>query len=336
MFSVPDETVHRSKIADWIELEALASPDGRFGFGTLVSATALGEDEQEADIADEAADEDERVLRAQEEIQRRHRNIGDEYPFRIDQLGRVLEFREPVTKAGAVYLFCLFLSHAFDRTIVSEAQAPVITNKIRDLFQAAATVAAGGFVEGPAISFGHPRPDAAGYLETLHRVYKLFGDGKPRQKPRPAAAKKVKDNGIDVIAWARSIDGLPCTLYLIAQVASGADWKDKSVVADRKHFHKYWFIDEPGSPSFDAMFMPFALAPEDPEDGTPYEEVLTDFMQSIGYRYGALFYRDRIARHVADGLRLAAGGETEIERVADIAEIEKWVDDYRVTLRPVA
>ena len=336
MFSVPDDTVHRSKIADWIELEAIASPDKRFGFGTLVSATELGEDEQEQNIADESAAEDSLVLRAQEEIERRLKNVGDDYPFRIDKLGRVLEFREPVTTVGAVYLFCLFLSHAFDRTVVSKAQAPRITNKLRDLFQAAATVAAGGFVEGPSISFGFPRPDGAGYLEIIQRVYKLFGDGKPRKKPRPAAAKKIKDNGIDVIAWTRSIDGLPCTLYLVAQVASGADWEDKSVTTDRLHFHKYWFTREPGSQPHDAMFMPFALEPEDPEDGTPYQEVLTDYMQSIGYRYGTLFYRDRIARHLADGLKLVAAGETEIERVADLTKIETWVSEYWMKLRAAA
>ena len=28
---------------------------------------------------------------------------------------------------------------------------------------------------------------------------------------------------------------------------------------------------------------------EDPEDGTPYDEVLKDYMQSIGYAFGHLF-----------------------------------------------
>ncbi len=111
----PDETVHRTKVADWLELKAITSPDGRVGFGTLISASALSEDEQPQDMADEDIKEDALVLSAQAEITRRLKNIGNDYPFRIDDNGRAMRFITPVTKVGSVYLFCLFLSHAFDR-----------------------------------------------------------------------------------------------------------------------------------------------------------------------------------------------------------------------------
>jgi hypothetical protein len=336
VFSIPDETVHRTKVADWLELEAIGSPDGRVGFGTLVAASAMAEDQQPEDMADEDIKEDALVLSAQAEIARRRKNIGDDYPYRIDDNGRAMQFITPVSKVGSVYLFCLFISHAFDRTIMPKKLAPKVTNKTRDLFQACATVAAGGFVQGPAMSFGFPRPDGEAFLKALHRVYKLFGDGKPRNKPRAAAAKKIKDNGIDIIAWKRSIDELPCTLYLIGQVASGADWVGKSVVPDREHFHKYWFEDVPGSQPHDAMFMPFGLEPEDPEDGTTYDDVLKDYMQSVAYRYGTLFYRDRIAKHLAAGLQLVDAGEKKIERVGDLGKIVTWVKRYTERLQTVA
>lgn len=161
MLSVPDETVHRTKVADWIELKAISSPDGRVGFGTLISATALTEDEQRENIADEDRAEEQLVLRVQAEIARRLNNVGSDYPFRIDDQGHALQFVTPVTEAGSVYLFCLFLSHAFDRTILPKKLAPKVTNGIRDLFQACATIAAGGYVKGPSVSFGFPRPDGA-------------------------------------------------------------------------------------------------------------------------------------------------------------------------------
>lgn len=336
MLSIPDETVHRTKIADWLELKAVASPDGRIGFGTLVSASAMAEDGQKKDIAEEDTAEDQFVLRVQDEIARRRANIGDDYPFRIDAKGRALEFIAPLTEVGSIYLFCLFLSHAFDRTILSKKLAPTITNRVRDLFQACATVAAGGFVDGPAMSFGFPRPDGSAFLKALHKVYELFGDGTPRKKPRAAASRNLKDNGIDIIAWRRSIDNLPCTLYLIGQVASGQNWTEKSVKPDREHFHSYWFDHVPASQPQDAMFMPLGLEPDDPGDGTPYEEVLKDHMQSVGYRYGTLFYRDRIARHLADGLRLVGNGERQIERVPDLAKIVTWVEAYAKKLRDAA
>lgn len=334
MLAIPDTTVHRTKLADWLELSALSSPDRRIGFGTLVSAADLARDEQLEDISEEDILQDQLVLWVQEEISRRRDHIGEDYPFRIDDLGRSLELTDTITVPGSVYLFCLFLSHAHDRTILPKSLAPKLTNRVRNLFQACATVAAGGYVQGPAISFGFPRPDGATFLKALHRAYKLFGDGTPHARPRAAASKAVKDNGIDIIAWRRSIDNLPCTLYLIGQVASGRDWEGKSVVTDRRHFHAYWFKHEPGSPTHDAMFMPFGLEPVDPGDGTAYEEVLKDYMQSNGYRYGNLFYRDRIAKHAADGLRLAQDGETGIERIADIPKVVTWVNEYSDKLRP--
>ena len=333
MLSIPDETVHRTKIADWLELKAIASPDGRVGFGTLVSATALGENEQESDIGDEDAEEEGLVLCAQTEITRRRDNIGDDYPFRIDDKGRALNFITPVSEAGSVYLFCLFLSHAFDNTIVSEDMAPVVNNRIRDLFQACATIAAGGYIQGPSMSFGFPRPDGTDFLKALRKVYKLFGDGRPCKTPRKAAPPKVKDNGIDIIAWRWSIDHLPGMPYLIGQVASGNNWVAKSVKADREHFHKYWFVEHPSSQPEDAMFMPFGLEPENATQKADYEALLKDHMSSINYRYGTLFYRDRIAKHVAIGLQLIANGEANIQRRDDLQEVTKWVEEYTERLR---
>lgn len=298
----------------------------------MISASALAE-EQVEDIADEDVWEDDLVLSAQVEINRRKNILGADYPFRIDDRGRAMEHVEPSSEAGWVYLFCLFISHAFDRTVVPKSRAPKLTNTVRDLFQACATVAAGGYVSGPARSFGFPRPDGASFLKALHEVYRLFGDGTPRRKPRAAASKNVKDNGIDIIAWRRSVDNLPGTFYLVGQVASGSDWVDKSVVSDRKHFHNYWFTEQPGSQPHDAMFIPFGLEPEDPQDGTPYEDVLKDYVQSVCYKFGDLIYRDRIARHVADGLQLVAGGEQAIQRVDDLRQVVKWVKRYAATLQ---
>src|SRR5208283_1573495 len=98
------------------------------------------ENEQEKNIGDDDSNEEELVLCVQGEIARRAYNVGADYPFQIDAKGRALQFVTPVSDAGSVYLFCLFLSQAFDRTIVPEALAPAETNRIRDLFQACANI----------------------------------------------------------------------------------------------------------------------------------------------------------------------------------------------------
>lgn len=330
---MPDDTVHRTKVADWLELKAICSQGSRVSFSTLASATAIGDEEQNPDIAEEDQEEDELILTAQADIERRRANIGNDYPFRIDDNGRVLRFVTPLSKAGSVYLFCLFLSHAADHTIVPRDLAPHVTNKVRDLFQACATVAAGGYVRGPSMSFGFPRPDGKDFLRALRNVYRLFGDGKPCAKPRKASPKNVKDNGIDIIAWCHSIDNLPATHYLVGQVASGRDWVDKSVKPDREHFHDYWFTCKPGSQTEDAMFIPFELEPESWKGVRDYHDLLTDHMQSVAYRYGTLFYRDRVVKHLADGLQLITSEKTNIQRADEITEVQRWVKKYTERLR---
>lgn len=336
MLASPDESTHRSLLADWLELKAIASPGGRVGFNTLLSAVALGEDEQRTDIAEEDRAEDQLIQRVQDELERRRKAVGKDYPFRIISHGRVLRFVTPVSKPGAVYLFCLFLSHAFDSPFVPKRLAPKLNNAVRNLFQACATVAAGGYVRGPAISFGWPRPDKTGFLKALQGVYKAFGDGKPHKTPRPGAPRMVKDNGVDVIAWRRTPDNLAGTHYLVGQVASGADWKDKSVKSERKQFHGFWFSESPVAQCNDAMFMPFGLAPDEASDGVPYEEVLDGYMKYLMLRYGNVFYRNRVTRSLAEGLRLVARGERKIERVADLDEVVQWVAAYQKRLKAAA
>ena len=188
-------------------------------------------------------------------------------------------------------------------------------------------------MRGPSMSFGFPRPDGAEFLKALRKVYKLFGDGRPCKKPRKSAPPKVKDSGIDIIAWRRSIDNLPSMPYLIGQVASGNNWVHKSVKADRKHFHMYWFIEQPSSQAEDAMFMPFGLEPENARLEVDYEALRKDYMQNIGYRFGNLFYRDRIAKHLADGLLMIENGEKLIQRSKDLQQVTKWVEEYTERLR---
>ena len=333
MLAIPDRTVHRTKLADWLELNALGSPDGWIGFGTLISAAALSEDEQSEDIADEDIWQDRLVLSVQGEIERRLQACGEEYPFRISSNGESMQLVEVITGAGYVYLFCLLLSHASDYTILPKSLSPKVTNKERDLFQVCATVAAAGFVQGNAFSFGFPRPDDTKFLEALHAIYERFGEGKPVKKPRIAAPIHVKDAGIDVIAWRQSVDGLPGTQYLLGQVASGKNWKEKSVLADSEHFHKYWFELPPASSHQNAMFMPFCLEPEEKNDGTSYDELLKSYLHSVNFRFGVLFYRYRISNFFSKGLIISDGGQHVVERAGDLSKIVKWVGKHSKRLR---
>jgi hypothetical protein len=320
-------------LADWVELSAVRSRDGRIGFSTLLSSYTFSEEEQSDDIGTQDADDEALQIAVQHEIESRRKIIGPGYPFCVGANGGFIQAAAEPTLVGAIYLFCLFLSHAYDRTIIPKALAPVIDNTARDLFQACATVAAAGYVEGVAMSFGWPRPAGEAFLEALRRIYALFGDGTPVAEPRPAAPTEVKDDGVDVIAWKPSPDGLPGTQYLLGQVASGENWVDKSIAADAEMFHRYWFHPQPATPHQNAMFMPFCLEPKGQNQDVAAQELLVDHMQRLTHKYGVIFYRYRIASYAAKGLLIHDHGEHLIERVADIPKIAEWVQEYSQALK---
>ena len=336
MFSIPDRTAHVTMLADWLELNCLRAPDGRVGFGTLISAADLSTEGQFEQISDEDAWQEDLVVSVQIKIDNRRNTVGEEYPFSVDAAGESIQLLGEQSLGRAVYLFCLFLSHAYDRTIIPETHAPNIDPPARDLFQVCATVAAAGYVEGIAMSFGWPRPDRDGFLVALHRIYTLFGDGTPVADPPPAAPGAVKDDGIDVIAWRPAPDGLPGTHYLLGQVASGKDWPDKSVVSDVNRFHQYWFSRQPASPHQPAMFMPFCLEPKGNDDTVPPHAVAVDNMQRLTSKFGIVIYRNRMPHFAARGFRHHHDTGHPVERIEDLPRVVEWVQNYSQTLTTAA
>ena len=103
--------------------------------------------------------------------------------------------------------------------------------ELRRHFQYVATAAIAAEIGGPAWSFGYPRPDGAGFIGKLSEIRAVLKDGSVGADPASPAAPK--DDQVDVFAWREQRDGLPGFLLVAAQVATGKDWKDKSIKSHR-------------------------------------------------------------------------------------------------------
>jgi len=333
--STPDMDGHPVGLADWLELHVLASGVDSYPVENLVAAWDPERDEESENIGDDDAYGEDLMQRAANEILRRCEILGEHYPFFLSEDGALLTRCEIITPGGYVYLFCLWLSQANDGGYIGSNHFP-ITNRDRDLFQVCATLAAAGFLEGHAHSFGWPRADESGFIAALNRTYSLLGEGRPKPGPRfpPGVSRQTKDAGIDVIAW-RDVPDRTCgRLYLLGQAASGRNWQGKSITHLITGFHDDFFLDTPPSPPIPALFVPFCL--QDWADLNPdyeIEEAVNGYLRRQTRDFGILFFRYRMAYYAAKGLELAAAAVVRIERAQEFASVRARVDSFLLALQ---
>lgn len=332
MISAPSVEDHPTILADWLELQAFSAPSGQAEILSLRDETDLTQDSEAEDIADFDAKADAIVGRVTTELHDRIKILGGAYPFRVNNAGTLLILRDVLdTGIGpAAYLACLLMSHVSSSPILDGMDVATEAKAGRDIFQICATVSAAGWCGGPAISFGWPRRDRSGFSQKLAETYAIFGDGTPRAEPLAGAPEHIKDGGIDVIAWRRMEDGLPGTMYLLGQSASGENWKGKSVLNDIPVFHWAWFEVQPASQPIGAMFVPFCITDVEETPGEfASQGVLISRMQFIAKEFGQFFYRYRLPVYAARVSDLVAGGTGPIEGYAELAQIWTWVKTFR-------
>lgn len=327
----PPPTTTSHLLADWLELAAFASASGRVPVDEINEALEIEEDYEPEEIHAEDELREARIQATISAIEERLKVMGGAYPFRLSGDGHFLSLDAEWTNAGrSAYLLCLLLSHAVGEGILSGGPLPRL-EPARDLFQACATLCAAGFCGGPAFSFGWPRPDKTGFHQKLIEVFKHFGDGVPHPVPPLGSPPKIKDGGIDVIAWSHEPDGKLGTYYLLGQAASGKDWKDKSVKSFLDVFHDFWFANKPASNPTAAIFIPCCLPDPDCEvrDHIAQEEIERGHLRYLTHLLGLIFYRYRIPRHADRALSLAADGIGPIERLDSVRDIVIWVGEAR-------
>jgi hypothetical protein len=337
LISAPSTEDHPTILADWLELQALSSVNRQAQILSLSDVMDVTQDSEAEDIADFDAAIEAVVSRVTSEIEFRIKCLETAYPFEINDAGTLLTVKEQIDTGSIVYLFCLLMSHVSNSVLLERIDLSAEAQSGRDIFQICATLSAAGYCEGPAISFGWPRRDRTGFAEKLAQTYLEFGDGTPRTAPLPAAPDHIKDGGIDVIGWRPARDGLPGTFYLLGQVASGQNWKTKSVLKDIENFHWAWFEVQPASQSTGAMFVPFCITDtEEAAADFPDQDFLISKMQFIAKEFGDFIYRYKLPFFAAKAPALSAAGVAPIEGLNEVPRIEEWVNAIRTRLGQAA
>lgn len=320
-------------VCDWLELAVLSNEYSVYAFESLARfwdtlRNSEGKDPEGTDETEEAF-----IATIRMEIEERADLLGECYPFQFSTSGESLEFVEAnVTQGGWIYIFCLLISHPTQGAIFDGKYQPPITNEIRNYFQACATYAAAGELEGHSYAFGFPRPDHTGFLEKLAAIYMNFGEGtQVVDKVPKGAPDRQKDAQIDVIAWRPSPDEAAGKLYMLGQVASGANWQAKTIKGGPiDSFHHVWFTRSPASTPTASMFVPICY-------GSIWDNSMRDAVNHYSYEFGHIFYRFRIPQLAQKGINIAAkNANIIIERLADLELLIAWLQSQIKEMRRIS
>ena len=335
---LPKDT--RSRLTDWLEVEVLVRSRPVATRGDVLRLHDFLEDEEhkvEIDVVTGEALESE-ILgeeRAQcadtvlNEIEYRAAVLGDDYPFATETKGQQWQIQlatashdRRVEAARICYLFCLLICAIRDERI-SGMTIGALRQSMANHFQAIATDAAAGILNGEAISFGFPRPKGEGFRPALARASQQMRLGKPLDSVPLWSNGNEKDAGIDVIAWRDFSDGRPSKLLMLGQVASGLNWTEKSVKNDTYRFFD-WFSERPTEHFIPSIFIPFPQHHDcEARDDATFEEVAVANAWHQERGFGLIVDRLRIVEAAAARLA-AAGNQTEISTL-DL--LRAWMDD---------
>ena len=198
--------------ADYLELKAILSREGQSYSEDIVDALELAAEAEFDDVNDEIENREEVAAGAVARITSRKRILSAAYPFDLDDSGAEIAFTSNKPDLGqTAYLVSLLLSNLhYVSPLLDGSHMHPSDDEVRQLrqyFQYFATAAIAAEIQGPAWSFGHPRPDGTGFITKLTEIWSVLKDGSVHR--HPSAPSAPKDDQVDVFAWRPQRDGLP-------------------------------------------------------------------------------------------------------------------------------
>ncbi|WP_431836502.1 hypothetical protein [Cellulomonas sp. Y8] len=343
LVSPPDSSSARAQAGDWLELNTLAA--GRFGYGydNLTGALNLQEHAGELLHEDGSVLEDEILETKYEEfcddllaeLEWRAGVLGPLYPFEVVRVGPIWRLtRRPSGSADEraahdVYVLCLLIA-GIRYGFLEGPGVPEYGARSPRAFQIVAMLLARGLVGGSSSFWmGSPRPEHDGFAAALGRLVNEMGVGVVKDKPPVSQAGFNKDAGIDVIAWRGFGDRRPTPIVSYGQVASGNDWRNKSVEATLdSHFH-HWMSDAPVKYYIPAMYIPF-MQHENVRRRlrADFDEVAHDASVVLEKRLGLVLDRLRLVELAPVALPRGVGSDWPL-----VAEVLRWKAGVLAALR---
>jgi hypothetical protein len=310
------------ELADRLELEAFLARDP-VRVDSVINGSdvdTLDDEVRNDDLDVQTNLQEERLAALETTLLERASTLGASYPFSLSSDHSTILWKEDCSAGASVYALCLFLSHLTTELLNANAKPNVQEiAEARRLFEAAATVAAAGIIKGPSVWFGWPREDGSAFHAKLREVWAAIADGLIVDEAPAGSPVRIKDGGIDVIAWHAPGDEWPPLFVLLGQSASGNDWKVKSISPFSEKLKKHWFNKAPAQ-------LEWLLAHFIPFDGDRDELIYN--VTGLGF----LVHRLRLPRFVDVAIALESPAPVQPNGIETVPEIATWLQKYRARI----
>lgn len=251
MLSLPSSPLDRSRLADWLELRAVAAADNNSSRGDLESAlyAAALFDGSHPDALEEL------LVAVLNELYSRAAAAPHGYPF--DLSGGTLSLKERPWEDYGAYLLCLCLSYFGSRPVPG---VPVFPER---LFESLCATVAANYIGGQAVRFGAPRTRSEIDPVFTRAVVMLCRDHLREGVAVTARQRVPGDQGLDIVAWRGHPDGRSGKLILFGACATGANWIGKVFELQPEPWKDKWLSSPIRSPIVRAFFVPHRVVPDD-------------------------------------------------------------------------
>lgn len=247
MLPLPDSPTDPLKLADWLELLALTSPDGNSSRGDLERALHA------AGLVDLPSDEaiEEKVISVMSELQDRAKAAGEAYPFETEA---GLLCAETNWEEFPSYVFCLCLSYFGCKERKGSKAYP------RRWFEHLSRDALKDYIGGCAIRFGSPRSKKEVPVKFKDAIKFICMAMKEGEDFKNAGLPHRQDDAVDIIAWKQFADELPGKLIAFGNCATERDWEgSKRTELQPEAFCSDWMTEPPPCKIVKTFFVPHRI-----------------------------------------------------------------------------
>jgi len=266
---MPSVGASPERLADWMEVRTLISPNRRFSRSELIGALGISgsaDCQDDFDDAEEQTSPDEIVEGVSDsvfaELDDRQKATGGDsgcYPF--DLSGNLLEARGDARESA--YLFLVLLTNWSKENSAQFKQGVKVFEQLSA--EAARNYLGGSSTLGTRSAvFGFPRTAIAkGFSDALNQLCQDVGEGGGVLRTRPRVAYQ-KDAKLDVVAWTSFLDGRCGKLIAFGQCAAGINWNAKTgELGNPADWWKIWIQEPPAVPPIKMFFVPHRVSRQD-------------------------------------------------------------------------